>query len=125
MTTHPFQYRGGWAGTQTWSDADDRWIRVVAKDGRRVEQGARTFEQLLDALDRLDGRPVMRDFINGLQAGMTAAEASVPLRFGPEGDPLSVSEAPAPTAAPTVAPICQALALVGFQQSLFGEDAFA
>lgn len=118
MTTRPFQYRGGWAGTETWSVAENRWIRTVAKGGHRVEQGARTFEQLLDALDRIDGRPVMRDFINGLQAGMTAEEASVPVPFGPDGEPLPSG---ATQVQPPAAPSRPARALVAIQQSLFEE----
>lgn len=122
MISHPFQYRGGWAGTETWSDQEDRWIRTVTKGGHQVDQGTRTYEQLLDALDRIDGRPVMRDFINGLLAGMTAAEASVPVPFGPDGAPLPAGFAPAAArpvtlpAAPGPAPV-----LVAVQRSLFDE----
>ena len=120
-TTLDFQYRGGWVGTQTWSTQEDRWVRVVNKAGRRVEQGPRTFEKLLDALDRIDGRPVMRDFINGLQAGMTAAEASVPVPYGPDGSPRPAGTEPPHEPTPLVIPDRPTGPRTAYQPSLFEE----
>jgi len=122
--TLDFQYRGGWGGQQTWSDSEARWVRVAIKGDRRVEQGALSFEHFLDALDRIDGRPVMRDFLAGLEAGLSQEDASRPLPFGADGEPLPTAPAlpvpPAPAALP-VAPLLSA----GVQLSLFDEEAFA
>jgi hypothetical protein len=118
--TLPFQYRGGWAGLQTWSDAEARWVHVAINGDQRVEQGARTYEQLLNALDRIDGRKVLTDYIAGLQAGLSQEEASKPLPFGPDGEPLPAGATPEPVqAGPGPGPV---LCLVGVQQSLFGGD---
>jgi hypothetical protein len=119
--TLPFQYRGGWAGQQTWSDAEARWVHVAIKGDRRVEQGARTYEQLLNALDRIDGRKVLTDYIAGLQAGLSQEEASKPLPFGSDGEPMPAGAAPEPVA-PAVPEPGLTLALVGVQQSIFGGD---
>jgi hypothetical protein len=119
-----FQYRGGWTGQQTWSVPEGRWVAVAVKGARRVEQGQRTRGQLLDALDRLDGRSCFADFIAGIQAGLTGEEAKKPLPFGPDGEPLPAGAAPevlvlAASGLPGPGP---ALALVGVQQSFFGGD---
>ena len=120
--TLPFQYRGGWSGQQTWSDAEARWVHVAIKGDQRVEQGARTYEQLLNALDRIDGRKVLTDYIAGLQAGLSQEEASQPLPFGPDGEPLPAGAVPVVQGLSAPMLPTPALALAGVQQSLFGGD---
>jgi len=88
------QYRGGWTIQHT--TGPDDWNRVAVRGDSRIEQGGRTYGQLLAGLDRIDGRPVLGDFIAGLQAGLSQEEASKPLPFGPDGEPLPAGAAPEP-----------------------------
>ena len=87
------QYRGGWTIQHT--TGPDDWNRVAVRGDSRIEQGGRTYGQLLAGLDRIDGRPVLGDFIAGLQAGLSQ-ESSKPLPFGPDGEPLPAGAAPEP-----------------------------
>ncbi len=117
------QYRGGWTIHHDWHTSEERpgpdgFDRVAVRGERRIEQGARSYVQLLDALDRIDGRKVTTDFIGGLQLGKTAQEASVPIPFGPDGEPLpDASGAPA-APEPAPAPVAKSASL---QPSLFGD----
>ena len=129
------QYRGGWTVQQTWRTSLERpgpdgFDRVAVRGETRIEQGTRTFEQLLNALDRIDGRKVCTDFITGLRAGKTPAEASIPVPFGPDGEPLPETSLPAASAAlsPPAQPAGSAsnparvIPAAAIQQSLFDED---
>lgn len=113
------QYRGGWTLEHTLVLGD--WARVAVKGEKRIHQGGRSVHELLDCLDRLDGRGCFTDFIAGIRDGLTKDEASVPLAFGPDGDALPRGSAPAPVA--TVATPVQA-AGVPVQLSLFGDEAW-
>ena len=120
------QYRGGWVIQQTWRTSLDRpgpdgYDRVAVRGQVRIEQGDRTFEKFLDGLDRIDGRKVLADFLTGLHAGKTSAQASIPVPFGPDGEPLaerSSAAPPVPAAAPI--PACKAPG-TPVQPSLFGD----
>jgi hypothetical protein len=122
----PWCYRGGWTGHQTMRSTEDRpgadcWDRVAIKGDLRIEQGTRTHLEFLDALDRIDGRPVLADLIRGLEAGLSREDAALPVPFGPDGDPLPVPSAPTlveMAVEPMTTPVMAAPG-VPIQQSLF------
>ena len=116
------QYSGGW--TLQHTPGPKGWDRVAVRGDRRIEQGRRTYEQFLAALDRIDGRKVLTDYIAGLQAGLSQEGASKPLPFGLDGEPLPAAAIPVAQirTAPMLPCTERALALVGVQQSLFGGD---
>jgi len=90
-------WRGGWHLAMDWDAARGDWARTATRGQLRIVQGERTHEAFLNALDRIDGRKVLADYIDGLQAGLSQEEASQPLPFGPDGEPLIVTElAPEP-----------------------------
>ena len=78
---HEGRYRGGWLLQETWKPSTKPgggdWSRVALRDDLRIEQGLMTYQLFLEALDRIDGRAVLADYIAGLQAGKSAEEASI------------------------------------------------
>jgi hypothetical protein len=77
-----------------WDAARGDWARTATRGQLRIVQGERTHLAFLNALDRIDGRKVLADFIAGLEAGLSQEEASRPRPFGPDGELLPAGAAP-------------------------------
>jgi hypothetical protein len=105
ITTQP--YRNGWIFEIAHTPTGIK--RTAVKAPHRVEQGDHPYVDLMDALDRLDGRHVLRDYLSGLDVGLTSELAQLPIRHDTQGYPIGDRRTAfePPTPEPTPAPATQ------------------